>query len=235
MNIAICDDDRNCIDRIMQLLQPYQESEKFDIAAYQTGESFLCRNIKEYDYDIVFLDIEMGEISGLDIAAQLRKNNSKAIIIFVTSHVSYVSDTFRLGAFQFLVKPIDESAFKYDFERALRTYRNNHRFYQIDWNHTKTIVEYGDIRYIEGYKRHLLIHTDKECYKCVGKISDEANRLRLYNFVRCHQGYLVNLGHIKEINKTEIILTDNYIVPVSRGYRSNVMEIFNLFLAGRLI
>ena len=236
MNIAVCDDDINCINRIEQLLQPYKEREELSINTYLSGEEFLAEIDETVKHDIIFLDIEMSEITGIEVAYRLRKRDNNAIIIFITSYLNYVSDTFRLGAFQFLVKPIDEKAFCYDFERAVKTYKNNHKFYQIKWRNTNCILEYGDIYYIEGFNRHLYIYTDSDKgYECVGKLQDEEKKLKTYNFVRCHQGYLVNMSKIKEINKSDIVLKNNVKIPISRKYRLELLESFNLFLSGKLI
>ena len=115
MKIAICDDEIICIDRLRQLLQPYMEKESLEIDSFLSGEEFLYNSHGIEQYDIIFLDIEMFDVSGLDVAERLRSKGSNAIIIFITSYINYVSDTFRLGAFQFLVKPIEEKIFKYDF------------------------------------------------------------------------------------------------------------------------
>lgn len=232
MNIAICDDDITCVNRIQELINSYNLSEELNIKSYLSGKEFIQNLDEALRCDIIFLDIEMPEVSGLDVAHALRENGSKAIVIFITSHINYVSDTFRLGAFQFLVKPVQESAFNVDFERAIRTYRNTHKFYQINWRETKHVVEYGDICYIEGYNRHLYINTESEGYECVGKIQEEEDKLRLYNFVRCHQGYIVNMSKIRDIKKNVLVLKNGVEIPVSRRYRDNLMEKFNLFLAG---
>ena len=119
MNIAICDDSTEYLDRIEQLLEPYIEANYLKISRFTSGEEFLDSINKDHIYDIIFLDIEMAQISGLEAARKIREKESNSIIIFITSHISYVSDTFRLSAFQFLLKPIDEAAFRLDFERAL--------------------------------------------------------------------------------------------------------------------
>ena len=235
MNIVVCDDDINCINRLTQLIQQYSEKEEFNIYTYLSGEEFLEQVKKEMKFDIVFLDIEMAEISGIDVARYLREKDDKSIIFFVTSHLNYVSDTFRLGAFQFLVKPVDEKAFQCDFERAVRTYKNTHKFYQIRWRDINTIIEYGDIYYVEAYNRHLYVHTASMEYMCVGTLTEEEKRLKPYDFVRCHQGFLVNMHKIKEINKTEIILNNGIRMPIGRRFREGVLVAFNLFLAGKLV
>lgn len=219
----------------MQLIQKYRETESLSIYTYLSGEEILEQIDKEMKFDIVFLDIEMSEVSGIDVARWLRENNNRAIIIFITSYLNYVSDTFRLGAFQFLVKPIDEKVFNYDFKRAIRTYKNAHKLYQVRWRDINYIIEYGNIYYIEAYSRHLYIHTEFMKYECVGMLSEEEKKLRAYNFVRCHQGFLINMYKIKEINKTNVILNNDVPIPIGRRFREELLEAFNLFLAGRLV
>ena len=235
MNIAICDDEVSCINRILQLLQPYKETEELNISTFLSGEEFLKKIDESMLYDIVFLDIEMSIVSGLEVAHNLRNKGSKAIIIFITNHLNYVSDTFRLGAFQFLVKPIDEKVFISDFERAIRTYKNTHKFYKIRWRDSNYVIEYGDIYYIEGYNRHLFIYTDEKGYECVGKLPEEEKKLKAFDFVRCHQGYLINMSKIKEINKSDVLLNNDIKLPIGRRYREELLEAFNLFLVGRVV
>lgn len=235
MNIAICDDDINSINRIEQFLQPYMDSEELNIDTYISGKEFI-ENINGVKvYDIVYLDIEMSEMSGLEIAGLLKRNNNNTIIIFITAHMNYVSDTFRLGAFQFLLKPIEESVFNTDFLRAVNEYKRIHHLYKIRWKDSVSFVKYGDIYYIEGYNRHLFISCDDERRECVGKIQEEEQKLELYNFVRCHQGFLVNMAKIKEINRKALILVNDIQIPVGRKFRENLLLKFNLFLAGKLI
>lgn len=235
MNIAICDDEVTCINRLVQLLQPYKEKEVLNIDTFLSGEDFLNNSSGIERYDIIFLDIEMFSVSGLDVAETLRSKGSNAIIIFITSYINYISDTFRLGAFQFLVKPIDEKIFRFDFERALRSYKSTHSVYKIRWKDSCYIVENGDIYYIEGYNRHLYVHTYDKGYECVGKLPEEEKKLKSYNFVRCHQGYIVNMCKIKEINKTSVILNNDIVIPIGRKYREELLETFNLYLAGRTV
>ncbi len=236
MNIAICDDDSKCVENIFNLLQEYVESEQLDIYTYYSGEDFVAELDKEnMRFDIVFLDIEMSGLSGIDVARRLRERDNKTIIFFVTIHLNYVSDTFRLGAFQFLVKPIDKDTFTMDFERAIKSYKNDHQIYSIRWRDFNYVIDYGDIYYIEGYKRHLYVHTDYEKYECVGMMADEERKLIPYNFARCHQGFLINLAKVKEINKTDLTLNNGTVIPISRRYKEKLLESFNLFLAGRMI
>ncbi len=235
MNIAICDDSREYLEKIERLLKPYEKANSLKITSFTSGEELLASIKNKRAYDIIFLDIEMSQISGIEVARHIRETESNSIIIFITSHISYVSDTFRLSAFQFLLKPIDENEFRLDFERALQEYKSRHKQYIVRWRDVYCVLEYGEIFYIEAYNRHLFIHTETEGYECVGKLTEDCEKLKPYNFVRCHQGYLVNMNKIKRINKAFIKLKNDEEIPVSRGCRAGVMEAFNLYLAGRQI
>lgn len=90
MNIAICDDDESCVNQIKQLLQSYQESENLCIRTYYSGKAFIENLDEALENDIVFLDIEMPDISGIEVAHKLREEHSEMMIIFVTSHLNYV-------------------------------------------------------------------------------------------------------------------------------------------------
>lgn len=235
MNIAICDDNIDYLNRIEQLIQPYNDQISISIDSFLSGEEFVEALERGSAYDIIFLDIEMQKMSGLDVAAKVRDKKSDAIIIFITNYVNYVSDTFRLGAFQFLVKPIDEEAFRYDFDRALKEYKARHQKYVVKWRDENVVLEYGEIFYIESYNRHLHVHTENQCHECVGKLQDEYERLMPYHFVRCHQGFIININKVKKINKQNVILKNEKAIPISRRYRNGFMEKFTLYLAGRLV
>ncbi len=235
MNIAICDDENNCIERINRMLQKYKETEEMKIYKFLSGEQFLEQISSGNKFDIVFLDIEMATTSGIEVAHILREKNSDAIVIFTTSHVGYVSDTFRLGAFQFLVKPVEEESFCYDFERAISEYKKAHQLYRIRWRDTSYIIKYGDIFYIEAYNRHLYIYTESKAYECVGMLPEQVTKLKPYDFVRCHQGFIINMSKIKEINKADVVLSNDVVIPIGRKYREGLLKAFNIYLTGKLI
>lgn len=235
MNIAICDDNQVYVSQIRELLIKYTEQIQINVECFFSGEEFIGELKKGKEYDIIFLDIEMNYVSGLDVAEQIRKEKKETIIIFITSHVNYVSDTFRLGAFQFLTKPINEEDFKIDFNRAIKEYNARHKNYIIKWRDETRCIEYGDIYYIEAYNRHLFIHTRKEKYECVGKLAPEYEKLKQYNFSQCHKGFIVNLGKVNSIQKQNIVLKNNNVIPISRKFKAELMADFNLYLAGRMI
>ena len=117
MRIAVCDDDRAIREEISRLIK--KQAPEADIVAYQSGKEMI--NAGE-NFDISFLDIEMGKVSGMDIARHIREQEEsgrqRSIIIFVTGYREYMEAAFDVNAFHYLIKPIDIEKFSEVFSRA---------------------------------------------------------------------------------------------------------------------
>lgn len=166
MRICICDDNRITHQEIRKLLYPFfSESGMPQFTDFFKGEDLVNHYSSQKDFDIVFLDIEMGQMNGIDTATEVRKYAPEAIIIFVSSHKNYVFDAFRCEAFHFLVKPIRPEEFDDVFNRALHKHRVMNEKYLVSWKNSRQTLMIGDITYIEGYKRRLKVHVVGEEYE----------------------------------------------------------------------
>ena len=119
MKIAVCDDDKKVREQMSSMIK--RQAPDFDICQYTTGENMISAGI---DHDIYFLDIEMGDISGIELAKKIRSeqenSGKRSIIIFVTAFREYMEDAFDVNAFHYLVKPIKEKKFPEVFQRAVK-------------------------------------------------------------------------------------------------------------------
>lgn len=235
MNIAVCDDVPEYRERVKELLDPYVQPHELTVSEFSRGEELLAACEEGKSPDIVFLDIEMDGMTGIETGKRLRKLQRDVIVIFVTSHANYVSDAFRQDAFQFLLKPVREEDFRKDFERALRVWRNRRRRYVVKWRNTSHMLEYRSILYLEAYHRHIFVHTEEEDYECVGRLQEEYAKLKPFGFAQCHQGFIINMSRVMSISKEAVQLDDGSSVPVSRRHYAGLMSDFNLFMAGKLI
>ncbi len=226
MRIAICDDEQYICNTIEKFLSTYTPAYDITSNVFYDGEDLLCYCIEHNVFDVAFLDIEMPTLNGIEVAKRLLQINEKCIIIFITSHATYISDAFRLAAFQFLLKPINPDDFHQDFKRAIQRYNNLHAKYVVKWRDKITCLVHKDILFIEVNRKHLFIYTKTQIYECTGKITDEEARLYNFGFVRCHQSYLVNLLHIKTIEKDFVVLADGSEVRMSRQMRNKVFDAF---------
>lgn len=231
MKLCICDDDNGIHQEIKNnLLHFFTEAEMPQITDFFQGEELITHYSSGRDFDIIFLDIEMGKMNGIDTATEVRKYAPEAIIIFVSSHKNYVFDAFRCEAFHFLVKPIKQEEFEDVFNRALHKHRVMNEKYHVCWKNQRDTLLIGDITYIEGYKRRIKVHVTGAEYEHTGKVSDAYEKLKIHGFVRVHQGYVINMRHIKTFGSNEIILRDNTVIPISEKRRKEALMIFDKYI-----
>lgn len=230
INIAVCDDINYSRIQIDKLLEPYKEKNNLSVHLFSSGEELLAFPDYASVFPIFFLDIELGGISGIDVACNIREKNTNAIIFFVTGYMDYIPDSFRVGAFQYLCKPIDENDFKKDFERALNSLDIIQKKYVIKWRDVNYILEYNEIIYIEAKNRHLFVYTENQEYECVGKLQDEYEKLKSYGFSKCHQSFLINLRKVKKTDKKSVLLDNNVKIPISRQCRQSFLQDFSVYM-----
>lgn len=234
MKICICDDDSFFIEEIRNRLSQLQtESECFSVSDFR-GTEELLEFYKNGGYsDILFIDIEMDGINGIEAAEIIRALSPRTIIIFVSAHSDYIFDAFRLEALHFLVKPVKDSDFSEVFGRALNKYRAVNASIVLRWESTRNKIEIDKISFVEGYRRHLSVHTAGGVFEAVGKMSEIQQLLSPHGFVRVHQGFIVNMHYIKCFGINEIELTDGSRVPVSVRKRQDALKVYDNFIINR--
>ena len=211
MKIAVCDDDKATREHIASLIEEQEDSAK--IITFASGEKLL--KAKE-DFDIIFLDVEMKKVSGLDAARQIRREQEKAgkaksIIIFVTGYEKYVYDAFDVAAFQYLIKPLQKEKFTAVFGRAwkeayaMQGQEKQYLFVKSAGIQTKVYLK--DIYYIESANKKVIIHTKTGVLETYGKM-DEWEQTAGGSFYRCHRCYLVNMEKIASYG-TDVIKVVN--------------------------
>lgn len=204
MNIAVVDDEKIIREQISSLIEKQKSGCLVEV--YDTGEKLLCA---EKAYDMIFLDIQMVGMNGIETARILRKQNEDAVLIFVTGVKDYVFEAFDVAAFHYLLKPIEESKFAEVFDRAAKeTEKRKEKGREQLFIKTKNrniTLNHKDILYLENRGRKVEIHTIEE----VIEIYAAMNELEIQlggSFYRCHRGYLVNMAYITEYDNDMIRL-----------------------------
>lgn len=233
MKIAICDDEIIFRDRIVDYLRPYKEkSSEIKVSEFCCGEDLIAKYDQGYKFDLIFLDIEMTGINGVEAGRKIRLIDRDVMLIFVTAYTEYVSDAFNLNAIQFLEKPVCQEKFNKELETAICIYKKKTFKYKINFKNSCSFLEVKDIIFIETYGRHLRAVTITNTYEYLGNISIEESKLSEYGFVRCHKGYLLNMSFINKFDKEKFILTNNKTVPISRYLRCEVLSKLDLYIFG---
>ncbi len=233
MNICICDDDKNIHDGINVLLRDYiGTKETFEIFDFFSGEELL-ENLAEKNFDIIFLDIEMKELSGMQVAEKIREIKKDIIIIFISSHPNYVFEAFRFEALHFIVKPIKTDEFNEVFKRAMSKYTLLNNTVNLKWQNERYSIRVNDIVYVEGYRRHITVHTIKDDFEAIGKIPEIMKTLEPHGFLRVHQGFIVNMDYIKRFDHADIIMYDDSKVMISVRKKINALRQYDEYIRMR--
>ncbi|GHU40042.1 DNA-binding response regulator [Clostridia bacterium] len=249
MKIAICDDEQHCRESFRQILLACKEMlPDLSIASFSSGDELISCYLKQEMFDVIFLDIEMPGLSGLETGHQIRKMDKNAIIVFLTSFEHYVFQTFEIETFDFLTKPVQMDTAQSLIRRIATKYQHQHYFVHIKWQEQSHSLEVHEIAYVEGYDRHAIFHTNRtgtgntfKKYECVGKLNDYEKKLNSYGFLRCHQGFLVNMRYITDIGSKQISinrgLTDspNEEIDMSVRKKADCLRAYNKYLARRSI
>ena len=222
MKIAVCDDDRATREQIASLIR--EQEPDAEVMTFETGEEMIK---SQENFAISFLDVEMKEISGIDVAKHMReeqekKGGEKSIIIFVTGYREYMEDAFDVNAFHYLVKPLDEMKFCTVFERALKevSAKTKQKKFSVIVKHNgmqkKILVK--DIYYIESSNKKVVFHTKDGKFDTYGRMEDWEAELG-DSFYRCHRGYLVNLEKITAYNVDTIdVINGDSLILAQKKY-----------------
>jgi len=220
MRIAICDDEKNIRELIgKKVTTLYPEA---DIIFYQSGEELL---LSDKHIDILFLDIQMAGRNGMETARELRKRGNHVVLIFVTAVDEYVFQAFDVGAFHYIVKPIEDAKFADVLQKAVDevNFRSTkeqvpeERYLMINNSgvHTKVILD--EIVYAEVFNRKIVIHKMNETIEYYGKMSD-LEELAGDNFFRPHRAYLINFKYVEKYDATTVYLEKGNALMAKQNY-----------------
>lgn len=221
--IAICEDSVTDLNRTTEILNSWGTQLEIQYDVYTSSESLLQEYTKK-NYHIFLLDIDLPGISGMDLASILRKNNKKAIIIFLTSFEDKMQKAFEVGAFRYLLKPVSEEELTLALNKALLALSEEYRVFIYKAEHqTKTIL-CSEINYIESLGRKMMIHQAGDTSTYNGTMKSTLDALPKATFVQTHKAYIVNLTKVMNYQNSQLTLEDHSTVPVSRMYCEQFLE-----------
>lgn len=223
MKIAVCDDSMEICMEITSLIR--ESKPNAEISIYSSGEALLNSKI---DFDLVFLDVAMKALSGIDTAKRLRtlqaeQNNKKSIIVFITAFREFMEQAFDVNAFNYIVKPIDRERFFRVLTAAEKIFLSNENQYiVIKSKGIQRKLLLHDIYYIESNNKKVIINTKSEKLEVYGRLS-EFEELLKEGFFRCHRCYLVNMESITAYDFEKIHVVSGEKLPLSnKKYRNFV-------------
>lgn len=232
INALICDDQRPCCDTILQYLLKYCEERNFTCFydTYTKGEDALST---EKSYNIAFLDIEINNVSGLDVAKHLKEKNKNVIIFFITEYEKYIDDAMDLFALRFIKKPLDYSRFYSGLDKAIELINEDDvEFYLKDTNKVLKIKS-KDIMYVETLDHKTKVVTTNAIYYSSELIEYWNKKLTHISFYRVHKSYIINLDYVVEYKRNEVKLINGEIIGISYRNQPNFRKYFFSYLKRR--
>jgi DNA-binding LytR/AlgR family response regulator len=228
INIAICDDNVSLTGEVEQLVLISSRSmqEKVNINVFFSAEKFFEHLNESGDvFDIVLMDIEMGEISGVDAGQRLRDDPAydQTLLIYISSHSTYFSELIYLHAFTFIKKPFQITDFNLKLTKAI-TQVLNRRFitpfpdFVFDTKGDKAYVPTKSIMLIESDSRKIILHTTTQEYSYYGKLSTAEEQLPKDFFCRINRSYIVNFSHMTKMTSQNITISGQKL-NISEKYR----------------
>lgn len=232
---AICDDEQTMLDHLHEhIIEEFkQQNADVQIDKYTSGKEFLNSH-KTKPYDVVFLDIDMPEISGFDVAEKI---SEKVIIIFVTTHDELVFSSLKFQPFRFIRKTHLNSELSETLSAVIARVakRAAERKIEFQTKDRKVFLFADEIEYIEVYGHRLrVVVINGEPVECYGSLSDFEKILAPIGFVRTYKSYLVNLKYVYSMEKTKVVMDNKTEIPLSRYKAAEIKEKFKEYLRSAL-
>lgn len=217
MKIAICDDEKFMQQQLKEEIDLYFQSLDVLILCYDSGEELLA-NYEYQQYDIVFLDIEMNGVNGLQVAKRLHDWKRDLPIVMVTTHTELAMEGYEVQAFRFLSKPVERKKLHAAL-KAIEEQSYDDQKIQIISDGLQRYISCKSVCYIKCENVYLDIVTTKERYLVRQKLKELMQQLPKALFVQVHRSSVVNLGFVEGFDGTGIYMKDGTKILVSKSKR----------------
>ncbi len=229
--ISVIDDSRADAEYVAGLAARWAQSagHTLGISLFPSAEAFLFQYEDEQNFDILLLDIEMGELSGVDLAKRVRRGNDAVQIVFITGYPDFIAEGYEVSALHYLMKPVSYEKLCGVLDKAVTNLAKAEKRLCVTYDRRMDFVPLSRILYIEAQRQWVLIHTFDEIYRMKKSLAETGNELNEY-FFKCQRSYLVNLWHVTQIRSSYVVLKNGEEVPISRGMAEKIgKEMIRLF------
>ena len=235
-HIGICDDERGTCSELEENVYRFFSEGNYDvdIEVWYSGEDCIKSLENGDDYDIVFLDIELPGISGVDVGKSIREvfEDNNVQVVFISSKTGYALELFQIHPYDFLIKPVTYPTISCTLEKILSLDENDSLMfrYKIGKREGKTPI--GRIMYLESDNKHVKIHLDDgNIIEYTSKLSVEKEKLPK-QFITVAKSYIVNMKYIASCGSTNLLLTNGVQINITAPHRSEFRLAFTQFLEG---
>lgn len=223
INIAICDDEKPFQEKMRKIIALYMEQKEveFSICTFGNGRDLLRFCTESNQETIVFLDINMDVVDGIEIATRIRELSSSIYIVFVTAYIKYSLEGYKVKAVRYIIK--GDKNFGQSIEECIDAILEdmNYGIKKLDFNFRegKKELSIDNIVYIESNLHTITFHVyrcNSKKYNMTATLNEIENRLNEFGFLRIHQSFLINLTHLKTVRTYIAEMDDGTELPIPR-------------------
>ncbi|MFV0466696.1 MAG: LytR/AlgR family response regulator transcription factor [Lachnospiraceae bacterium] len=234
IQIAIAEDEMKFQNVLMDYLETYQTemNQKLKYRLFADGKDLMDHYSD--DWNLIFLDIKMKQMDGMETARLIREKNSEVTIVFITTMAKYAIEGYKVDAYDFLLKPLGYQQFHTKLTKMIQliNMRSVHKFLLLPFEDGKEKISTDQILYIEVKNHKLNYITMDKTYIQRGSLSKIEEELYECHFIRCSNSYLVNLKHVSGIEH-DYVLVGADTIPISRSYKKEFIQRASEYLIGR--
>lgn len=232
--ISIVEDNDEDYLNLKDSLDRYVKESSFDycLTRYLSGQDFLD-HYPEGQNNIIFMDIEMPGINGVETSRLIRKRDDKAVLIFVTNLAQYAIQGYEVEALDFVLKPVTYPTFRMKLSRALKiALREQEYVFKLEDGGQTSFLNSSDIYYVETYGHLLIFHTKKgeiRTYMAMRTLEHIIKENNIHNLARCNTSFVVNLKYVTKISGLDVYINNDKLT-ISRPRRKEFLAQLNLFM-----
>lgn len=225
LRVAIVEDNDQEAQLLISYLKKYSKEKSLDIEPTRFNNALLFLQQYRGEYGIIFMDIDMPMLNGMDAAHRLREIDPKVVLIFVTALARFAVNGYEVNAFDFVIKPVQYNFFVTKLERALKEVSTGKRTSMLIKTNEMTVRVYTDeVLYVDIHNHVLSFHTEREVVETRGTMKDVVEALNESSFAMCNKSCVVNLMYMQMIDGDDVVLTNGERLQISRPRKTTFMQ-----------
>lgn len=228
LRIAICDDEEIICRQLEDMLFDIREkiNQEIETEVYYSGEELCNFLFKGNRYDVIFLDIELNQINGVEVGKKIREELKDELtqIVYISCKESYAMELFEVRPLNFIIKPFNKDKIEFVLTKAVKLLDKENNFFEYKNSNVTFSVPLRDILYFESHGRKVNIVLSDETKSFYGKLSSVEEQINNNDFIMIHKSYLINFNFCIEYTYEYVKMSNQEILTISQNNRKAVRE-----------